>query len=71
MSDIKNNSDSWGSLLMDGIMANMVQISGLRIVKSEDRNDEQEHLQEKESQVHQKTVIKKDKKRFAANKAHR
>ena len=55
---------------MDGIMAKMVQISGLRIVKSKDHNDEQEHLQKKESQVHQKMVIKKE-KRFAAKRAHR
>ena len=62
MSGESENSDSWGSLLIDGIMAKMVQVSGLRIVKSNDRNGDQEHLQEKVRQVPEKVIAKKDKK---------
>ena len=61
MSGDSENSDSWGSLLIDGIMTKMVQVSGLRVVKSSDRNGDQKHLQEKAKQVPKKLFAKKDK----------
>ena len=41
MSGEPENSDSWGSLLIDGILIKMDQVSGK---KSEDRYGDQEHL---------------------------
>ena len=61
MSGDSENSDSWGSLLIDGIMTKMVQVSGLRVVKSSDRNGDQKHLQEKAKQLPKKLFAEKDK----------
>ena len=62
MSVESENSDSWGSLLIDGIMAKMVKVSGLRIVKSKDCDGEQAHMQKDVRHVPKKMIAKKDKK---------
>ena len=71
MSGESANSDSWGSLLINGIMAKMVQVSGLRIVKSKDRNGDQAHLQKQVRQMPKKMIAKKRQERFAAKKVYR
>ena len=63
MAGESDNSDSWGSLLIDAILIKLSQVSGK---KSDDRNGNQEHLlvdpkrQKTVKQVPKNMVAKKD-----------
>ena len=68
MSGNSDKSDSWGSLLIDGIMTKMIQESGLRVVKSSDRNGDQKQGQKKAQQLPKKVFAEKDKDDFQQKK---
>ena len=70
MSGNSDKSDSWGSLVIDGIMTKMIQESGLRVVKSSDRNGDHKQGQKKAQQLPKKVFAEKDKDDFQQKSLH-
>ena len=71
MSGNSDESDSWGSLLINGILNRMVKGSGLKVVKSSDQNSDHEQGQKNAQQLPKNVVAKKEKDDFQQKKPTR
>ena len=70
MSGKSDESDSWGSLLINGILNRMVKGSGLKVVKFSYQNSDQEQGQKNAQQLPKKVAAKKEKDDFRQKSLH-
>ena len=60
MSGKNEDSDSWGSLVMNGIMNKMAKMTGLRVVKSVDQNGDHEQGQKSDQKTPKNVTTEKN-----------